>query len=294
MIRIDRGAEPNALASARATHLPAAVAAFNAHGGPSQALSDKLTGYSVKPVKETLYARQNRKCAYCERRTDFSSHHVEHFRPKDGAWRHERGQPAKVDQGHYWWLTWTWENLLFSCVRCNDRGHKANYFQVRPGTACAAPAAPIPTSPADLVATVAGEAALFIDPAGSIDPITLLWWEPSTHNAQGRAIPPRLWTWSPRWTDDRGRVTADNLKLLELAADIQRHITRDILPRVEKVRQAALAGQRCTAKEDWDALLRDKLDDLEESFRGPTWKALELLVSAAERTEWGLTAPRRP
>ena len=36
-----------------------------------------------------------------------SSSPVEHYRPKAGAGRHDRGTPSRVDDGHYWWLTWT-------------------------------------------------------------------------------------------------------------------------------------------------------------------------------------------
>lgn len=294
MIRVDRGLEPAGLTTARSHRLAAAVAAFNAHGCPSDQLSAALTGYSLGSVKKTLYGRQHRKCAYCERRTDFSSHPVEHFRPKDGAWRHERGQAKSVDTDHYWWLAWSWDNLLFSCVRCNDQGHKGNFFQVQAGSACTCPSSPIAAPHPDPVVSVAVENALFIDPAGATDPLTLLWWEPMTQTPAGLPIPPRLWTWSPRWTDDRGRVTADNLKLVELAADIQRRVAKDIVPRVNKVRDAGQAGDLGRAQAEWESLLDDKLRDPEEDFRGPTWKALDLLVPAADRAAWGLAEPPRP
>lgn len=139
MIRFVRSAEPPSLTRTRETRLAVAIAAYDAHGAPSKELSDCLDGYGGKAIKAALYRDQRKKCAWCEQVCHFSSSPVEHYRPKGGARRHLPGQkPERLDPGHYWWLTWTWENLLFSCVRCNDRGHKANYF-------------PLPTAPLDLV-----------------------------------------------------------------------------------------------------------------------------------------------
>ena len=67
MIRVERGPEPLALAAARQTRLAVAVAAFNNHGAPSQALSDELKkDYGAGNVKETLFEKQHKKCAWCE------------------------------------------------------------------------------------------------------------------------------------------------------------------------------------------------------------------------------------
>ncbi|MFE8605668.1 HNH endonuclease family protein [Archangium violaceum] len=148
MIRIDRGPEPRGLKIAAPRRLKAAVEAFNQHGAPSVALTQELTGYGSKKTKEALFLAQHEKCAWCERLTDFSSAPVDHYRPKDGAWRNLPEEKRCVDAGHYWWLTWTWSNLLFSCARCNDAGHKANYFPLRSTMVpAAAPLAPLPLPP---------------------------------------------------------------------------------------------------------------------------------------------------
>ena len=61
----------------------------------------------VKPDLEKLY---NKKCAYCE--TNISAggfFHIEHYRPKN----------------EYYWLAYSWDNLLLSCPKCNiNKGHK--------------------------------------------------------------------------------------------------------------------------------------------------------------------------
>ncbi len=289
MIRVDRGQEPPALVDRRREMIPKAVALFNQNGATSEELR-KLKRYD--DWKEVLFLRQHKKCAYCERRRDLDENPLEHFRPKNGAWRHERGQRQDVDEGHYWWLMWTWDNHLFACNRCNGKSHKGNYFQVVAGTKCAEPVAPIFLPNADPLVSVTSEQALFVDPASaSVDPITLLWWEPVEST-----VPPRLWVWTVRWPpgDDRGRVTALNLKLDELADEVADHIRDNILSRVETVKEFANMGHLAIAQTKWGELVRDKLQNPQASFREPTWKALTLLVLPADLARWGLTPPPRP
>lgn len=61
----------------------------------------------IKRILEKLY---NNKCAFCERVMERWD--VEHFRPK----------------AIYYWLAFSWDNLLFSCPTCN--GHKKANFDV--------------------------------------------------------------------------------------------------------------------------------------------------------------------
>lgn len=92
-------------------------------------------------VKDDLYKAQRdrfleasaKKCAYCElgiapgqRKGD-----VEHYRPKGAVKRrdgtlvtiHQDGQPVK--HPGYYWLAYSWENLLPSCLACNRPGTDA-------------------------------------------------------------------------------------------------------------------------------------------------------------------------
>ena len=56
------------------------------------------------------------KCAYCESKIDsVEVGDVDQFRPKAGA----INQSGKFDPDHYWWLTYEWSNLYFSCSLCN-------------------------------------------------------------------------------------------------------------------------------------------------------------------------------
>lgn len=81
-----------------------------------KALDQKLLGLEYKVARRALADAQRYKCCYCEeRQQDDRWQHVEHFRPKAEVTRSATSPP----EPGYWWLTWTWENLLFSCVRCN-------------------------------------------------------------------------------------------------------------------------------------------------------------------------------
>lgn len=267
MILVRRGIEPPSLASAREKRLVAAVAAFNDHGVPSEQLSSTLVGYDARDVKQTLFEAQHKKCAWCERRRDFSSSPVEHYRPKDGAWRSSRGEPKRISAGHYWWLTWSWTNLLFACPRCNDRGHKGSYFPLASGSSEAAtPARPSPASVPPALFDLSGEQPLLLDPAVDVflDPVR---WVPSNTN-----MARRLWTWSPDALTERGRITIDVLKLAELADEVQRYLVDHVLPRVEEVEQHLKGKRTLQAKASWSALL--ELLQPERDLTAATWCAL--------------------
>ena len=61
-------------------------------------------------IKSELKEIYHKKCAYCE--TDISASayfHIEHYRPKK----------------QYYWLAYSWDNLLLSCPKCNlNKGEK--------------------------------------------------------------------------------------------------------------------------------------------------------------------------
>ncbi len=113
--------------------------------------------YGHKTVKVALKKAQHDKCAYCENHfAGNSSGDVEHFRPK--AYSQQSRGASRVYPGYYW-LAYSWTNLLYSCEICNRRV-KRNLFPLQN-----------PTSRArhrtdDLDA----EEPMLIDPAGPNDP----------------------------------------------------------------------------------------------------------------------------
>lgn len=66
--------------------------------------------YKYKDIKNRLLKAHNEKCAYCETRNRRLQ--VEHYRPKS----------------KYYWLAYSWDNLLLSCQACNT--FKGNRFEI--------------------------------------------------------------------------------------------------------------------------------------------------------------------
>ena len=60
--------------------------------------------YKVKSVQDRLKKIYSLKCAYCEKKLLDAPKHIEHYRPKDS----------------YFWLAYSWDNLLLSCGECNS------------------------------------------------------------------------------------------------------------------------------------------------------------------------------
>lgn len=58
--------------------------------------------YRADDIKKQLKQIHNGKCAYCEQRIE--QFNVEHYRPKT----------------KYYWLAFSWDNLLLACPRCNQ------------------------------------------------------------------------------------------------------------------------------------------------------------------------------
>ena len=71
--------------------------------------------YRHKDIKDALERMFHGKCAYCESQVTTTGYgDIEHFCPK--------GNPRCAN------LTFEWSNLLLSCQKCNDAGHKATQF----------------------------------------------------------------------------------------------------------------------------------------------------------------------
>jgi len=69
--------------------------------------------YRNKEVKKALNELYHCKCAYCEDTLLNHFKHIEHYRPKD----------------IYYWLAFSWDNLLLSCEYCNV--NKGKKFQIQ-------------------------------------------------------------------------------------------------------------------------------------------------------------------
>jgi len=289
VIHVRRGTEPPSLARAGTKGMASAIQAHTRHGPGSDELAATLKGYDASGVKNALYLMQHKKCVWCERRRDQSSSPIEHYRPKDGAWRHRREEPrTKIDAGHYWWLTWSWTNLYFACGRCNDKGHKGNYFRLEAGTKPPArpprkARAPLPQKYFDL----ASERPLLIHPAEE-DPMDHIAWRPVD-----KGQPRNLWTWSPKGLTSKGNETIFDLKLDELADEVGDEIRRGVLRGIEEIDRYLAAGDSVAARDRWNTLLADELSP-GSSLSAAKWCALELWMPSKTRRLHGLASPVRP
>lgn len=148
MIRVTRCAEPALLGPIRKAQLARLRSLGRA---PS---SIEISGYSV--VAEDLWNSQHHKCCYCELRIPRGYNDVEHYRPKAAADR----RPGCYDTHGYWWLAFTWDNLLFACPACNRSG-KNSKFPLNAG-AVALDAEDLPPGK---------ERPLLLDPGSAINPV---------------------------------------------------------------------------------------------------------------------------
>jgi uncharacterized protein (TIGR02646 family) len=126
----------------------------------------------------------NNKCAYCESiiPLEVTKSEYDHFRPKSGA----RGFEKEFSTDYYWWLTYEWGNLYYSCPNCNQ--YKSTWFPVEGARA------PVNFPYRD---TVLLEKALLIDPCYDHPE------EHLTYNEQGEVD----------FLSFRGKTTIEILKL---------------------------------------------------------------------------------
>jgi len=76
-------------------------------------------------LKWTLKEIYHQKCAFCEAPLDNEVGDIEHFRPKN----ENKNESTKCNKKFsYYWLAFSWDNLLPSCSRCN--GKKSNCFDI--------------------------------------------------------------------------------------------------------------------------------------------------------------------
>jgi len=78
----------------------------------SASYSDTKNLYKVGSVQKKLNQIYHLKCGYCEKSLLDSPKHIEHYRPKKT----------------YYWLAYSWDNLLLSCGECNSA--KGDRFEV--------------------------------------------------------------------------------------------------------------------------------------------------------------------
>lgn len=244
MIRVDRGPEPAELQTVREDGLAKARSALAAGEAPD------LTGY--QPYRRPLRQAQRSKCAWCERWAEERFEDVEHYRP-----RHL-----------YWWLTWTWSNLLFSCSECN-RSWKRSQFPLARGQRLVAEQDP-----------PGKERPLLLDP--SID-------DPCAH-IQFRLIDER-WVPLPRDGSRRGHATIEALGLnRDTLHDLYSAHVRSLSDGIETIRDALNRRDGAEISRRWTVVLESRLR-ANAPFAALTRDVLDHHFPKVQRERWGLTLP---
>lgn len=232
MILVDRGAEPAKLELIR----DAQLTALRALGRPPT--SNDISGYRI--VVDDLWRAQHYKCCYCEKKVTKSFNDVEHYRPKACADR----RPGCTDRHGYWWLAFTWDNLLLSCPTCN-RSAKNDQFPLNHGSISLQPETPPPGN----------ESPLLIDPGASINPVEHIQFVLETVGPIGS---PQYWWARPRNRSMLGGMTINVCKLntsdhLELRND---HVANIVKPQLKGLNVALATARREAVKREYDRALQ--------------------------------------
>lgn len=118
MRRLQRPPCPDVLATRGAEQTRALCALYDSSPPHRQGQANfpfRSKTWSSLPLRRALERAQDNKCAYCD--AVMPPLEVEHYRPKSASQR-ARGEPAQ--RPGYYWLAYTWENLLLCCVLCNQ------------------------------------------------------------------------------------------------------------------------------------------------------------------------------
>ena len=278
MIRIDRGTEPAELPPVRMRRLARAVLARRSHQ------EIEFVDYNLASVRTRLYQGQHSKCAYCERPIGRDGLPIEHFRPSQGA---DRGDPFtkqhRLDKDRYWWLAWSWSNLLLGCPTCNSAAFKGNWFPLVQGS----PEVQIPNGilydhhPCFAIEL---EQPLLIDPARE-DPLDHMVWLPMDPSApEGR--------WRAFHKTERGRITIHILGLDSRNVDrVGDHILHVVKPWADRVTDALENEDLARAQEIWNDAIAHLFAPA-QPFHAATHDALAYMIPAEERARAGLVLQR--
>ena len=227
-------------------------------------------GYGA--AKEALRAVVGDKCWYCEHKLDGKYDPIEHYRPKPRASREHFSH-----RDGYWWLAWTWPNLMLLCDDCNKA--KGMRFPLHPDCV---PLVAEQTPPAD-------EAGLMIDPC-AVDPFLHLRFE---QDRQG------VWRARPVPGSSLGEKTIevlglDGLKKRPGIVDQYRaHVTLAVQPHAERVLEKSRAGDVKEVFRVWDKACRTLLRK-GTPYAALSYHALDRRISAQTRRRWGLVLPPPP
>lgn len=252
MIRIVRGDEPDKLSTLRTSKL----AALSALG--REPTSDDIVGY--REVAEELWDAQHHKCCYCEHKIQKGFNDVEHYRPKCRADR----SPGCSNTHGYWWLAYSWDNLLFACPNCNRTG-KNDAFPLAIGS--------IPLTAQSL--PPGSEHPLLLDPGSSINPVEHIEY---LEQAIGKPGSPTYWWARPRNGSVYGSqsIQVCDLNRIELRGLRNDHFCTVIKPQIRALSDAVDASDLVGIHREFERAMG--LLEPQNTYVGFTYDALRALM----------------
>lgn len=125
MIKIEKGKAPEFLSSEKVEIARERMRTFYASNREQKRYLFPFNKEIDIKLKEDLHKIFYGKCGYCETIIESPEKGViDRYRPHNGV-RDKDG----YNQDLYWWLTFEWDNLIYSCKECNQ--YKANYFPIQ-------------------------------------------------------------------------------------------------------------------------------------------------------------------
>lgn len=126
MIRIEKQKAPDFLSSSNVSLAIEKMEEFFASKNRSQKRYDWPFNKEIDDqLKKFLHEAFYGKCGYCESKIKSPELGiVDRYRPNNGV-----RDKNDFHQDLYWWLTFEWDNLIYSCKECNQ--YKGNYFPIK-------------------------------------------------------------------------------------------------------------------------------------------------------------------
>lgn len=234
-------------------------------------------GEAYQIVKDEVWEAQHYKCAFCECQEQKKRNDVEHFRPKLRALR----TPGSQDDHGYWWLAWTWDNLLFSCRNCNQAPYKLDKFPLDVGSEALVPGNSPPGK----------ERPLLIDPAeaNGIDYIQFL---PVKRGRREDWIPFARPGDPNKIARAQKTIEVCGLDRPDLIPLYNAHV-KDVEREVEVVKEAIRAGDHNEVWEAWECA-QIRLLSASQKFVALSYDVLDHHLPLDIRREWNLSLKRPP
>ncbi len=243
------------------------VKAIAEHGDPT---SEEI-GNKYKEVRRILWERQHYKCCFCEFKEQHDYNDVEHYRPKAKV---QHAPDGPILSG-YWWLAWSWDNLMFACQSCN-RSYKRTSF---PLDESSVPLKRLQKPPGR-------ERPLLINPFEE-NPIDHIQFKPVLFQGRQRWIPsPRNGSEKGKWTIEIAGLDRDTL--LDL---YEHHYLMVVKHPTEDIEEVISQGDIRATSETWRRATKRLLNHL-QPFAGLSYDMLDHFFPETVRASHGLELNR--